>query len=116
MLIALALTLALAFAGFTSLALSMDRHQRDFFRRRLDGTRSRRLRHMGWVLLAGSAVPCIAGEGWGMGLVIWLGALTPAAGGVLGGLTATSPAAIDRTAQRKGTPHKRERAGIRAEP
>lgn len=105
MLIALVLTLALAFAGFTSLALSMDRHQRDVFRRRLDGTWSRRLRCMGWILLAASSVPCIAGEGWGMGLVVWLGALTPAAGAVLGGLAATSPAAIDRTAQRKGMPH-----------
>ena len=98
------IALALALGGFTLLALSMDRHQRDVFRHRLDGARSRWLRHMGWLVLATSAVPCIAGEGWGIGLVDWLGVLTLAAGAVLGGLAAILPGATDRAGQRKGAP------------
>lgn len=96
--------LALALASFASLALSMDRHQRDVFRRRLDGTRSWWLRRAGWILFAASAVPCVAVEGWSLGLVDWLGALTLAAGVVLGGLAAVSPAAGERSAHRKGMP------------
>lgn len=98
--------LALALASFALLALSMDRHQRDALGRRLDGTPSRWLRGAGWVLLAASAVPPVAGQGWGMGLVQWLGALTPAAGVVLGGLAVAS--AADRAAPGKEGPAARD--------
>jgi hypothetical protein len=75
--------IALSFTGFTALALSMDRHQRDVFGRRLHGTPSRWLRCLGWLMLAASPAPCVVQDGWGIGLTGWLGALTLAAAAVV---------------------------------
>jgi len=96
---------ALALSGFSALALSMDRHQRDIFGRRLDGTLSRWFRRVGWVVLTMSPIPCIAQDSWGIGLVGWLGALTLAAGAVvLAILVASASGILIRPADGKGAP------------
>jgi hypothetical protein len=71
---------ALAFGGFTALCLSMDRHQRDVFGRKLPSLPSRWLRILGWVVLGASLVTCTVGQGWALGTVLWCGVLTAAAG------------------------------------
>lgn len=66
----------LAGAGFTALALAMDRHHRQVCQR----TPSRRqrvwLRVQGAAGLTAALTLCIARVGWGVGIVIWLGLLT----------------------------------------
>jgi hypothetical protein len=97
--------LGLAFGGFASLAITMDRHQRDVFGRRLEATQSRWLRGLGWLLLAASPAGCVLRNGWGIGLVGWLGALTLAAVAVvLLVLAAGLSGVMSRPAARKGLP------------
>lgn len=81
----------LALPGFAALALAMERHQRDLLGRRLTGRATLLLRGLGWLLLAASPLEAIARQGWGMGLVVWLGALTLAAAAVLLALSASLP-------------------------
>jgi hypothetical protein len=57
------------------------------------------------VTLAVSPITCIAQEGWGIGLVSWLGALTLAAGAVvLAILVASTSGILIRPADGKGPP------------
>lgn len=71
---------ALAYAGFTALCLAMDRHHEQVFRRRLaGGARRRALSAAGYALLAAALLPPVAGQGWGLGVVLWVGVLTGAA-------------------------------------
>ncbi|WP_419899487.1 DUF3325 domain-containing protein [Roseomonas sp. USHLN139] len=74
------LGLALAYAGFLSLALAMERHHEQVFAsRRIPVLRARLCFWGGWLLLALSLWPLVADFGWGLGLVAWTGLLTAAA-------------------------------------
>lgn len=71
------LALALSFSAFTALSLSMEKHQHDLHgkaaaapARRMQG------RVLGWALLAAAFALCVADQGWAMGPVLWLGAMT----------------------------------------
>lgn len=69
--------LCLAYAGFASLSLAMDRHWSDRFGREAQPGRWRvPLQLAGTGLLGGSLWVCLAQEGLGIGLVAWLGCLT----------------------------------------
>ncbi len=75
----IALSLALAYAGFTALSLAMERHHEQAHgHRRIPAGRRRLLRIAGWGLVAASPAPCIALAGWGDGSVLWCGLLTAA--------------------------------------
>ncbi|MBC9176630.1 DUF3325 domain-containing protein [Pseudoroseomonas ludipueritiae] len=71
---------ALAYAGFSALCLSMERHHEQVFRRRrLPPWRRRVLAYLGWVLLMSSLPPVVQAFGWGTGLAFWAGILTATA-------------------------------------
>ncbi len=76
----IALGFALAHAGFVALCLSLERHHEQVLgQRRVPPARRRWLSGGGWLLLAASLAPPVRAEGWGLGLVTWLGLLTAAA-------------------------------------
>jgi len=76
-------TLCLAYAGFAALSLAMERHWSDRFGREAQPGRWRLpLQVLGGALLARSLGPGLASQGFGIGLVAWVGCLT-AAGGAL---------------------------------
>ena len=74
-----------AFAGFTALALAMDRHFEDLFGRGKSMGPAQRngLRAAGTLALVLSLWACLASHGAGQGWVLWLGVLTAAALGVV---------------------------------
>lgn len=75
-----ALSLALAYAGFTGLCLAMERHHEQVFgSRRIPPLRGRLLRAAGWLLLALSLAPAVQEAGPALGVVLWAGLLTAAA-------------------------------------
>lgn len=76
---ALALSLALSFAGLAALALSLDRHHRAVLRTPAPRGRAVGLRAAGWCGIALSLAAAITCAGWNFGPVQWLGALTGAA-------------------------------------
>lgn len=67
------LPLALIFAAFLSLAVSMKRHQRDLTGRALTDEQARAARAAGWVLLAAGLGIDIAVLGAAMGTIVWFG-------------------------------------------
>lgn len=69
--IALALSFVIALAAFLSIALAMDRHQRDLVGHALSARWSRPFRAAGWLLLAASAAPMISRWDVGVGLSLW---------------------------------------------
>lgn len=69
----------LAVAGFTALALSMDRHHRDVFSALPTPTRRRCLRGAGWVAVLASITCCIIGWGVIHGVITALGVLAAGA-------------------------------------
>lgn len=71
--------LILVLAGFGSLALSMHKHHRDQFGTPPPRGRAIAFQTVGWTLLAASIAPCVAGSGWSIGLVLWVGLLPVAA-------------------------------------
>lgn len=73
------LAFALAFAGFSAIAASTERHAKQVFGRVPDEGRQRQLSVGGWLLLALSIVPVLAARGPSIGAVLWLGLLTVAA-------------------------------------
>lgn len=76
-------TLCLAYAGFAALCLAMERHWSDRFGREAQPGRWRvPLQLSGAALLAVSLATCLASQGFGIGLIAWVGCLT-AAGGAL---------------------------------
>jgi predicted anti-sigma-YlaC factor YlaD len=76
----IALSLALACAGFASLCLSMERHYEQVFRsRRIPRRRQLVSRWAGWALIVLSLLPVVLQQGWGFGLVWWAGVLHAAA-------------------------------------
>jgi hypothetical protein len=76
----MALSFALAYAGFTALCLAMERHHEQVFHsRRIPPWRRRLFQGTGSALLAASLPAAVQGPGWALGLVIWTGLLTAAA-------------------------------------
>lgn len=76
-------TLCLAYAGLAALSLAMERHWSDRFGREArPGPWRVPLQLTGALVLAVSLVLCLAAEGFGIGLIAWVGDLT-AAGGAL---------------------------------
>lgn len=72
----------LAYAGLAGLALAMDRHHRQVWRRGASPPRRMALRLAGAASLGGSLAASAVPAGWGVGIVLWLGLLTAAALGV----------------------------------
>lgn len=72
------LAFALAFAGFASIAMGMERHSRQVFGHVPETAPRRLLMLAGWALLALSLVPALAVRGPSIGSVLWLGWLTVA--------------------------------------
>jgi fatty acid desaturase len=77
------LSFVLCLAGFTALAFAMHRQQRDIFGRRLRSTTTYGLRVAGACALLLALGILIAGRGWSIGLVIFSGQTSVAAGIVL---------------------------------
>ncbi len=71
--------LIIAFIGFGLVALSMDRHQEDVFKRELPRIASRALRRVGWLLLVVALAVSVRGYGWALGLVAYSGHTSAAA-------------------------------------
>lgn len=71
------LALALSFSAFTALSLAMEKHQHDLHGKAA-ATPARRTqwRVLGWALLTVALAACVAGHGWAMGPVLWLGTMT----------------------------------------
>jgi hypothetical protein len=73
------LALVSSFAGFSILALAMNRHHKQIWRREPSRRRQWLLRLAGSWLLLSSLGLCQAQVGWASGLVWWTGLLTVAA-------------------------------------
>lgn len=73
------LAVALAVSGFAALCLAMEKHRLEVFGRDGRILPARSLRPAGWLLLTASFAVSVAGSGWAIGPVLWLGALTAAA-------------------------------------
>lgn len=74
------LVLLLSLLAFTMLALAKKRHYKDIFRQPLKPEAARWLRMAGWSLLGLALWIVAGGEGWALGLVIYSGHTTLAAG------------------------------------
>lgn len=66
--------------GFTALALSMSKHQKQILARTLSARTGLLLRLMGWLLLALAYGWAVYWLGWAFGSVAWFGHLSVAAG------------------------------------
>lgn len=84
---ALAISIALAFAGLAALALSLDRHHRAALRSPLPRGRARPLRAAGWAGIGLAFAAAVFFGGWNFGPVQALGAVTAAALAVAACLT-----------------------------
>jgi len=73
------LALVSSFTGFAALALALNRHHKQVWRREPSRRRQWVLRLAGWGLLLASLGLCQAQVGWASGLVWWAGLLTVAA-------------------------------------
>lgn len=74
-------TLALAYSAWVALSLAMDRHYADIHGRGAEpsaGLRQRG-RWLGALALSAAFAVCVRDNGWGIGPVAWLGAMTIAA-------------------------------------
>lgn len=69
--IALALALLVGFAAWIALSLGLPRHQTAALGHLLAPAASRRLRVLGWVLLAAGLVPMVVAHGWELGPILW---------------------------------------------
>jgi hypothetical protein len=76
----------LSLAGFAALASATHRQQRDLFGRVQGPARTRMLRLVGSVALLGALGVLAAQHGWGLGLVMFSGHTSLAAGVVVCGL------------------------------
>ena len=74
-----ALVLALSYAGFAALCLSMNRHARDVLKRELADIQRLSLRVAGLGFLAASLLLATSRSGWPLGVVEWFGLLTAGA-------------------------------------
>jgi hypothetical protein len=76
----------LCLAGFTLLALAMNRQQKEVFRRNLTRPVTRVIRITGACVLLLALGVIVAQQGWGLGLVIYSGHTSLAAGMVYSAL------------------------------
>ncbi|MGH8052849.1 MAG: DUF3325 domain-containing protein [Stenotrophomonas sp.] len=73
------LSLALSYSGFTALSLAMDKHQQELHGKAQHNTKRMRVwRWLGWAALTVAFGLCVWSQGWALGPVVWLGALTAA--------------------------------------
>jgi peptidoglycan/LPS O-acetylase OafA/YrhL len=77
------LALVLCLIGFGALACAMKRQQRDLFGKALGPARIRMLRLAGSAALLGALAVLVAQFGWGLGLVMFSGHTSLAAGVVV---------------------------------
>lgn len=71
------LVLGLSFTAFTALSLAMEKHQQELHgKAAASPVRRMQWRVLGWVLLTVAFALCVVDQGWAMGPVLWLGALT----------------------------------------
>lgn len=70
----------LCVAAFAALALATDRAQQDVLGRELAPSATRRVRLLGWALLALALWLAVAAMGWGLGLAAYSGHTSAAAG------------------------------------
>ena len=82
--------LAIAYAGFVTLGLAMDRHQMQMLGRELPRRQTQLLRTAGGALLGGSLLVCLTAWSTSIAIVWWLGLLS-IAGLALGLLLAYRP-------------------------
>lgn len=75
----LGLAFIAAVLGFAALALALNRHHQQVWRRAPSRRRQRLLRFAGWGLLLAALWVCIAHAGGSSGLVWWVGLLSGAA-------------------------------------
>jgi hypothetical protein len=75
----LGLACVAAVLGFAALALALNRHHQQVWRRAPSRRRQTLLRFAGWALLLAALWGCIAHAGWASGLVWWTGLLSGAA-------------------------------------
>lgn len=68
---AFTLALLLAFAAWVTLSLGLPKHQTAALGHMLAPAASRRLRLLGWVLLAADLALLVALRGWELGPVLW---------------------------------------------
>jgi hypothetical protein len=73
--IALLLVLLLCFGAWIALSLGLAKHQTAALGRPLARAASRRLRALGWALLAAGLVLMVVARGWELGPVLWACAL-----------------------------------------
>jgi peptidoglycan/LPS O-acetylase OafA/YrhL len=74
-----ALAFVIACAGFTALALAMDRHHRVLYRRSPSPFARWALRALGCAGLAAALAVCVADAGWSEGSILWFGLLSAVA-------------------------------------
>ena len=77
------LAFVLCLAGFTALAFAMHRHQRDIVGRSLPLTTTRALRFVGTCAFLFALGVLVTPHGWSLGLVVFSGDTSVAAGVVL---------------------------------
>ena len=82
------IVLLLCLLAFGALALAMERHQQDLFRRSLLARTTRWLRVTGWSALVLALFVVVRGQGWALGLVSFSGHTSLGAGLVFGVLLA----------------------------
>lgn len=71
---------ALCLAGFTGIALAVERQQEELFGRALSASSTRLLRMAGWAGLLLAFAVAVRAQGWAFGSVAWFGHLSLAAG------------------------------------
>lgn len=74
------ITLFICLAGFTGLALATERQQQTLFNAPLAASTTRWLRLTGWAALLAALAVIVGRQGWGMGLVVYSGQTSAAAG------------------------------------
>jgi uncharacterized membrane protein len=79
-----AMSLLLCLTGFAALACAMERQQDELFGGPLSRTATRALRGVGACALAAALAATLAHHGWGLGLVMYSGHTSLAAGMVYG--------------------------------
>ena len=77
---------ALCLAGFTGIALAVERQQEDLCGRALSASSTRLLRMAGWAGLLLAFAVAVRAQGWAFGSVAWFGHLSLAAGCVFGAM------------------------------
>lgn len=71
------LPITLSFSAFTALSLAMEKHQLELHGKTpATASQRTRWRWLGWSLLTLAFGLCVWSDGWSLGPVLWLGAMT----------------------------------------